>query len=256
MPSPSQAPTIAAAPVAPPSRDRRQPVLPDQREQIPTVVQFSTADAAIPATTRAPLAADIPPSDLDPTTPVPLIYYLPIGTNVALLPGSTQPKSRPWTIRDLEPRHHIFSGFNNLSGREQHDLIYVHGYLPYDLYGNAVLCEYQPERRGYRHVFAGEPSWSNPVRQDHRVDAPAELGHGKGPVRDLSTKEEVAKRQGSSGAPGAGQSERAGQSSKRVDGSEGKKERSVRNETPQKGGEAGPGATPGSGEGGFTAANR
>lgn len=157
------------------------------------MIQLSTTSQAVPATqaSRTALAADISPSDLNIEQPVPLIYYLPIGTNVALLPGSAQPKPRPWTIRDLEPRHHVFSGFNELSGIEQHDLIFVHGYLPYDLYGNAVICRYQPERRAYRHVFAGESAWTNPVKDDRRTDAPTELGEGKGPIRALSTKEEV-----------------------------------------------------------------
>lgn len=122
------------------------------------------------------LPKNMPPTDIPLHIEVPQIWYLPIGTNVALLPNSTLPKGRPWTIRDLEPRHHVYPNFDNLDRRTQKDLIYVHGYLPYDLFGNAVLCREDPRTRRYKHVFMGDEGWENPVMHDMRTDAPKVLG--------------------------------------------------------------------------------
>jgi len=70
----------------------------------------------------------------------------------------------------------VYPNFDHLDKREQQSLIFTHGYLPYDLFGNAVLCKKDPITGRYRHVFMCDPEWSNPVRNDVRTDAPKTLG--------------------------------------------------------------------------------
>lgn len=110
------------------------------------------------------------PSEVGLHEQLPLINSLPNGTNVVIIEG--QPKQPPWTIRDVEPRHHLLAGFESMPPNLQYDEVEKRGYTPYDNHGNPVILHQYEGSRGIRHVFRDDPEWEDPVVNNVRMDDP------------------------------------------------------------------------------------
>lgn len=168
---------------------------------------------------------------------LPLIHTLPNGTNVLILPDGN-PKQPPWTIRDIEPRHHLMSGFDGMSYEYQQKMV-RHGYCPYDVHGNPVVLGYDEKDRNLKHIFKSDPEWRDPVVDKVRIDDPLreKLAAEPGPNYAREGAERVLPRH-QSGKASADESRRESDS------------------VPASSGSPSGGGGGGGGGGGFTAVNR
>lgn len=102
--------------------------------------------------------------------PFPLINSLPNGTSVMLIwPGV--PKSAPWTIQELHPRHHYSPSFDAMPLAEQENEIFRREYLPFDAEGKPILLKYSEAEGKHIHVFPGQADWEDPIVDAVRRDA-------------------------------------------------------------------------------------
>ena len=109
-----------------------------------------------------------------PAQPLPFISALPNGTSVRLVRGEggqTLPQPAPWTIHDLDPRHHVIEGFNKLPLEVQEREIFNRSHLPFDIHGQPVIFEFNAKTDNYQYIFPSDPAWKNPVVGSERLDS-------------------------------------------------------------------------------------
>lgn len=91
------------------------------------------------------------------------------------------PKQPPWTIREIEPRHHLIAGFDTMDPMVQLQWIRDKGYSPFDIRGDPVLVvptmneeigSDGVKRVRYCQKFKGDYGWRDPVRDNLRTDDP------------------------------------------------------------------------------------
>ena len=217
------------------------------------------------------------PSEIPPGEPLPKIHALPNGTNVVIIDG--RPKQPPWNIKDVEPRHHIIAGFDDMPLEAQQMAIDVQQYCPYDIHGSPVNVVRDGNR--YRQVFEGENDWQDPVVDNVRRDDPrvlrrkemrerrmASTSLGTPTARDERVPAErvssASLRGGAAASPESGREDLVRSSSGRRSASGTHRAASRRRESSHRDSGSAPGSShgkrdggaSGSGGGGFTAVNR
>lgn len=192
------------------------------------------------------------PTEIPSSEQLPLINSLPNGTNVVIIDG--RPKQPPWTIKDVEPRHHLMASFERLPYGEQLAAVSQNFYCPYDIHGIPVILKEGRDEEGrprLRHVFKNEDGWKDPVVDNVRTDDPREQARRNAALRK---EVEMARGQQEEGgrrsASGMGARER-----RRESGSARERERESGSAPGSSHGRREGGGGGGSG-GGFTAVNR
>ncbi|KAB8349765.1 hypothetical protein FH972_023779 [Carpinus fangiana] len=123
--------------------------------------------------------------EIPESEPLPAITWLPHHTNVIMIGG--EPKTPPWSLRDIAPRHHLRRDFEQLwPPAAQYDMIQTTGYLPYDIHGNPVLVRFIGEKGQALHIFRDNPRWKSPIIESFRTDDPwaSKFGDYPSPIPD------------------------------------------------------------------------
>lgn len=88
-----------------------------------------------------------------------------------MLVAPGRPKAAPWTINELDPRHHWNPTFNDLTLEHQEHELFEKKYLPFDPYGRSILIKWDEIRGKFTQIAPHEPGWADPVVNSIRQDA-------------------------------------------------------------------------------------
>lgn len=81
------------------------------------------------------------------------------------------PKPAPWTINELDPRHHFNPAFDNMTPEQQEDQLFGREYLPFDFDGHPILLRYDKAQGKYVHIHPGQPDYEDPIQDSVRTDS-------------------------------------------------------------------------------------
>ena len=134
--------------------------------------------------------------EIHPSEPLPKFHSLPKGTDIII--DESQPRQPPWTLHDLDPRHHLVAGFDDISFEAQLSLKVEKNYCPFDVQGNPVLTKnvlnQEGRTRRMRHVFKDDKLWRDPVQNGVRLDDPKKDREIEGDTEKIALEREFVER--------------------------------------------------------------